>query len=109
MTCSKELEWMILCGALRGIILKPRGPTTHPHNVDDVDLFWSNIRCSRAIFARKFTVPNGAMLELIDKELIGEEDREYGKEVIRKFDYLLSRTLTMRDEYINTTNIGVLK
>jgi len=49
------------------------------------------------------------MLELIDKELIGEEDREYGKEVIRKFDYLLSRTLTMRDEYINTTNIGVLK
>ncbi|KAK4524342.1 hypothetical protein GAYE_SCF03G2242 [Galdieria yellowstonensis] len=88
---------------------KPRGPTTHPHSVDDVDLFWSNIRCSRAIFARKFTVPNGAMLELIDKELIGEEDREYGKEVIRKFDYLLSRTLAMRDEYINTTNIGVLK
>ncbi|GJQ11300.1 hypothetical protein GpartN1_g3091.t1 [Galdieria partita] len=88
---------------------RPRGPTTHPHNVDDVDLFWSNIRCSRAVFARKFTIPNGAMLDLIDKELIGEEDGEYSKEVIRKFDFLVSKTLAMRKEYINTTTVGVLK
>ncbi|GJD12868.1 Beta-glucuronosyltransferase GlcAT14B [Galdieria sulphuraria] len=88
---------------------KPRGPTTHPHSVDDVDLFWSNIRCSRALFARKFTIPNGAMLDLIDRELIGEEDTEYSKEVIRKFDYLVSKTLAMRKEYINATLVGILK
>eukprot|EP00871_Galdieria_phlegrea_P000403 jgi/Galph1/1363/GphlegSOOS_G5945.1 len=88
---------------------KSRGATTHPHNVDDVDLFWSNIRCSRALFARKFSIPNGPMLDIIDRELIGGEDDEYRKEVVQKFDYIIVKAILQREEHVNTTGIGVLK
>eukprot|EP00871_Galdieria_phlegrea_P003106 jgi/Galph1/3797/GphlegSOOS_G2448.1 len=64
-----------------------------PFNLDQASLFYDYIRCTGALFARKFTEQPSQTLDLIDKQLLNDTNaigQQYLQEVSQQFFYVTS-------------------
>ncbi|GJD06202.1 Beta-glucuronosyltransferase GlcAT14B [Galdieria sulphuraria] len=66
-----------------------------PYNLDQASLFYDYIRCTGALFARKFMDTNSETLAIIDRELLNESSdisQQYYDEISRQFLYVTADT-----------------
>lgn len=66
-----------------------------PYNLDQASLFYDYIRCTGALFARKFMETDSETLAMIDRELLNESSgisQQYFDEISRQFLYVTGDT-----------------